>query len=42
MSREVVLVGACRTAVGTFNGTLQDEPVVNLGAIVMEEALKRA
>ena len=42
MTREVVLVGGCRTAVGTFNGTLQDEPVVNLGAVVMEEALKRA
>ncbi|HPF21793.1 MAG TPA: acetyl-CoA C-acyltransferase, partial [Syntrophomonas sp.] len=42
MQREVVLVGACRTAVGTFNGTLQDEPVVNLGAVVMAEALKRA
>ncbi len=42
MTREVVLVGACRTAVGTFNGTLQDEPVVNLGAVVMKEALNRA
>ncbi|NLF45764.1 MAG: acetyl-CoA C-acyltransferase, partial [Syntrophomonadaceae bacterium] len=41
MTREVVLIGGCRTPVGTFNGTLQDEPVVNLGAVVMEEALKR-
>lgn len=42
ITREVILVGACRTPVGTFNGTLQDEPAVNLGAIVMGEALKRA
>lgn len=42
MSREVVLVGACRTAVGTFGGTLKDTPAVELGRVVMEEALKRA
>lgn len=41
MSREVVLVGACRTPVGTFGGSLQNEPVVQLGRIVMEETLKR-
>jgi acetyl-CoA C-acetyltransferase len=42
MSREVVLVGACRTAVGTFGGTLKDTPAVTLGKVVMEESLKRA
>lgn len=42
MSREVVLVGACRTPIGTFGGTLKDTPSVTLGALVMEEALKRA
>jgi len=42
MSREVVIVGACRTPVGSFNGTLKDMPVVELGAIVMAEAVKRA
>jgi acetyl-CoA C-acetyltransferase len=42
MSREVVLVGACRTPVGTFGGTLKDEPVVELGRIVMEETLRRS
>jgi len=42
MSREVVLVGACRTPVGTFGGTLKDIRVVDLGSIVMAEALKRA
>ena len=40
--REVVIVSACRTPVGTFNGTLKDVPVVELGRIVMEEALRRA
>ena len=42
MEREIVLAGACRTPVGTFNGTLQEEPVVNLGSVVMKEALQRA
>lgn len=42
MSREVVLVGACRTPVGTFGGTLADEPAVKLGSLVMAEALKRS
>ncbi|MGE5397795.1 MAG: acetyl-CoA C-acetyltransferase [Chitinophagales bacterium] len=40
--REVVIVSACRTAVGTFNGTFKDTPAVELGKVVMEEALKRA
>lgn len=42
MSREVVIVGACRTPVGSFNGTLKDTPAVELGALVMAEAVKRA
>lgn len=40
--REVVIVSACRTPVGTFNGTLKDTPVVDIGKVVMEEAVKRA
>jgi acetyl-CoA C-acetyltransferase len=40
--REVVIVSACRTPVGSFNGSLKDVPVVDLGTIVMEEAIKRA
>ena len=40
--REVVLVGACRTAVGKFGGSLKDVPAVELGAIVIKAALKRA
>lgn len=42
MGREVVLVGACRTPVGTYGGQLKDTKAVDLGAIVMQEALKRA
>jgi len=40
--REIVLVGACRTAVGKFGGSLKDTPAVELGAIVIKDALKRA
>ncbi len=42
LSREIVLAAACRTAVGTFNGTFKDTPPVELGKVVMEETLKRA
>lgn len=42
MQREIVLVGACRTPVASFSGALQNEPVANLGSIVMKEALNRA
>lgn len=40
--KEVVIASAVRTAVGTFGGTLKDVPAVELGAIVIKEALKRA
>ena len=40
--REVVLVGACRTAVGKFGGSLKDIPAVEFGALVIREALQRA
>jgi acetyl-CoA C-acetyltransferase len=39
--REVVLVGACRTAVGKFGGSLKNIPAVELGALVIREALNR-
>lgn len=42
MTREVVLVGACRTPVGSFGGQLKDTKAVDLGAMVMQEAIKRA
>ncbi|HPF20463.1 MAG TPA: acetyl-CoA C-acetyltransferase [Syntrophomonas sp.] len=42
MTREVVIVSACRTAVGSFGGSLKDVPVVQLGTVVIKEALQRA
>jgi len=39
---EVVIVSGVRTAIGSFGGSLRDIPVVNLGALVIKEALKRA
>jgi len=42
MSREVVLVGACRTPIGAFGGSLKDMTAVQLGTIVIKEAIKRA
>ena len=40
--REVVIVGAARTAIGKFGGTLKNVPTRQLGAVCIEEALKRA
>lgn len=40
--REAVIVSAVRTAIGKFGGSLAGIPVVDLGAIVIKEALKRA
>jgi acetyl-CoA C-acetyltransferase len=42
MSREVVVVSAVRTAIGTFGGSLKDVAPTELGAQVLREALKRA
>ncbi|MFE4706931.1 thiolase family protein [Peribacillus simplex] len=39
---EVVIVSAVRTAIGKFGGTLKDINSGKLGAIVVEEAVKRA
>lgn len=41
MSREVVVVSAVRTAIGTFGGSLKDSPPTDLGALVVREALAR-
>ncbi len=41
-SNEVVLVGAVRTAIGTFGGAFVDTPAPQLGAAVIIEALRRA
>lgn len=40
--KEVVIVSAARTAIGSFGGTLKDVPARKLGAICIKEALDRA
>ena len=40
--REVVIVSAVRTAIGTFGGTLKDFSSSQLGAIAVKEAIARA
>ena len=40
--REVVIVGAVRTAIGTFGGTLKDFSSSQLGAIAVKEVIARA
>jgi acetyl-CoA C-acetyltransferase len=40
--REVVIVGAARTAVGAFQGALSNIPATQLGAYAIMEAIKRA
>lgn len=40
--REVVIASAVRTAIGTFGGALKEVPSVDLGALVIKEALSRA
>ncbi len=40
--RNTVIVSGARTAVGTFGGSLKTTPVVELGALVLKETLKKA
>ena len=40
--KEVVIVSACRTAIGTFGGALKDSHAYIIGSAVMKEAVKRA
>ena len=42
MAKKIVLAGACRTAIGTMGGALSSVPAVDLGAVVIKEALNRA
>lgn len=42
MAKKVVLAGACRTAIGKMGGQFGNVPAVELGAIVIKEALNRA
>ena len=39
---EVVILSACRTAIGSFGGALKDLSAVDLGAVVVREAITRA
>jgi len=40
--KEVVIVSAVRTAIGAYNGSLANVSAVELGAVVIKEAIKRA
>ena len=40
--RDVVIVSACRTAIGTFGGTLRDSHAARIGAVAMRAAIQRA
>jgi acetyl-CoA C-acetyltransferase len=40
--KDVVIVSACRTAIGEFGGTLKNLNTPTLGSVVMKEAVKRA
>ena len=40
--KDLYVVNCCRTAIGSFGGSLKDTPAAEMGAIVVKEALKRA
>ena len=40
--KEVVIVSACRTAIGAYGGTLKDMNSATIAAVTMKEAVKRA
>ncbi len=42
MAKKVVIAGACRTAIGKMGGQFANTPAVELGSIVIKEALNRA
>jgi len=42
MSKEVFIVSAVRTPIGSFGGTLKDIPATKLGAIAIKAAIERA
>ena len=42
MAKKVVIASACRTAIGKMGGQFGNVPAVELGAIVIKEALNRA
>ncbi len=40
--KDLYVVNCCRTAIGSFGGSLKDTPAADLGAVVVKEALSRA
>ncbi len=40
--KDIYLVSCCRTAIGSFGGTLKDTPAAQMGSIVAKSALERA
>ena len=40
--KEVYIVSAARTPIGSFGGTLKDVPSAKLGAIAIKSAIERA
>lgn len=40
--KEIVIASACRTAIGSYGGTLKGVPAADLGAAVVKEAVERA
>lgn len=42
MEKDVVIVSACRTAIGKFGGTLRDSNASTIGSVAMKEAINRA
>ena len=40
--KDLYVVNCCRTAIGSFGGSLKNTPAADMGAIVVKEALKRA
>ncbi|MCD8045531.1 MAG: acetyl-CoA C-acetyltransferase [Clostridiales bacterium] len=42
MAKKVVIVSACRTAIGKMGGQFGNTPAVELGSIVIKEAINRA
>ncbi|MFH2099470.1 MAG: acetyl-CoA C-acyltransferase, partial [Pseudomonadota bacterium] len=40
--KDVVIVSGCRTAIGTFGGTLKDMNAATIGKVTMAEAIRRA
>lgn len=40
--KDIYVISCCRTAIGTFGGSLKDTPAAEMGAAVVKEALNRA